>query len=174
MSEQDRADSKRLLAEIEQFRKQAEEQFAAAETARKNADSEGLFAINAKRVCEEHSTAIAGLKGTAEAEPFSPDDIDKPLDGPLFLKSQSYDTYTSDGWLRHPGQLENLSPGEKTVLDQFLTQRQAISAQIVLKRPSNEGLLSPGQPPAFQCQHPRPRHARARGQTRDRVWRAER
>ena len=57
-------EAQRLLGEIEQFRRQAEEQSKAAETARKNADSEGLFAINAKRVCEEHSTAIAGLKGT--------------------------------------------------------------------------------------------------------------
>jgi transglutaminase-like putative cysteine protease len=75
--------------------------------------------------------------------------LDKPLDGPLFLKSQSYDTYTSDGWLRTAGPFENLSAGEKTNLEQSLKQRQAISAQVVLKRPANEGLLSPGQPLSF-------------------------
>jgi anion-transporting ArsA/GET3 family ATPase len=63
-----RAEAQRLLDEIKQFRTQAEEQFKAAEASRKNADSEGLFAINAKRTCEEHSTAISQLKGTVEAE----------------------------------------------------------------------------------------------------------
>jgi hypothetical protein len=57
-----------LLDEIKQIRVQVEDQFKAAEIARKNADSEGLFAINAKKVCEEHSTAISQLKGTVEAE----------------------------------------------------------------------------------------------------------
>ncbi|MHB1228441.1 MAG: hypothetical protein ACYC0O_13080 [Desulfurivibrionaceae bacterium] len=61
-------ESQRLLADIEQLRTQAEEQFKAAELSRKNADSEGLFAINAKKVCEEHATAISQLKGNVESE----------------------------------------------------------------------------------------------------------
>jgi hypothetical protein len=62
------AEAQLYLEEIRQFRMQAEEQFKAAEIARKSADSEGLFAFNAKRACEMHSTAISQLKGTAEAE----------------------------------------------------------------------------------------------------------
>jgi hypothetical protein len=61
-------EAQRLLTEIQQFRAQAEEQFKAAETSRKNADSEGLFAVNAKKTCEDHATAISQLKGTVESE----------------------------------------------------------------------------------------------------------
>ena len=39
-------EAKRYLAEITQIKTQVEEHFKAAETARKNADSEGLFAFN--------------------------------------------------------------------------------------------------------------------------------
>jgi hypothetical protein len=62
------AEAQNLLDQIKQFKTQAEEQFKAAETARKNADSEGLFAVNAKRTCEEHATAISKLKGTVETD----------------------------------------------------------------------------------------------------------
>jgi ABC-type transporter Mla subunit MlaD len=62
------AEAQRLLAEIGQFRTQAEEQFKAAELSRKNADSEGLFALNAKKVCEKHATAISQIKGNVESE----------------------------------------------------------------------------------------------------------
>jgi hypothetical protein len=37
------------------------------ELARQKADSEALFAFNAKKSCEEHSTIIAQLKGAVEA-----------------------------------------------------------------------------------------------------------
>lgn len=62
------AEAERLVAEIKQFRVQAEEQFKAAELSRKNADSEGLFAINAKKTCEDHATAISQIKGNVESE----------------------------------------------------------------------------------------------------------
>lgn len=61
-------EAQRLLAEIGQFRVQAEDQFKAAEISRKTADSEGLFAFNAKKACEEHATAISQLKGNVESE----------------------------------------------------------------------------------------------------------
>jgi len=61
-------EAQRLLLEIEQFREQAEDQSKAAETARKTAESEGLFAFNAKKACEEHATAISQVKGNVEAE----------------------------------------------------------------------------------------------------------
>lgn len=60
--------AQRMVADIEQLREQAEEEFKAAEISRKNADSEGLFAINAKKVCEEHATAISQLKGSVDSE----------------------------------------------------------------------------------------------------------
>ncbi|SRR5581483_3891469 len=66
--EEVRADMQRLLGEIEQFRRQAEEQAKAAELSRQKADSEALYASNAKGACEGHSTTIANLKGTAEAD----------------------------------------------------------------------------------------------------------
>lgn len=62
------AEAERLVADIARYRTQAEEQFKAAETARKNADSEGLFAVNAKKTCEEHATVISQIKGSAESE----------------------------------------------------------------------------------------------------------
>lgn len=62
------AEAERLVADIAHYRAQAEEQFKAAETSRKNADSEGLFAVNAKKTCEEHATAISQIKGSAESE----------------------------------------------------------------------------------------------------------
>lgn len=61
-------DAQRLLEEIKQFRIQAEEQFKAAELARKGADSEALYAHQAKGYVEEHSTAVANFKGKAEAD----------------------------------------------------------------------------------------------------------
>lgn len=61
-------EAKHLLTEIQQLRARAEEHCKAAENARKNADSEGLFAVNAKKVCEEHATAISQLKGAVESE----------------------------------------------------------------------------------------------------------
>lgn len=61
-------EARRLLTEIQQLRARAEEHCKATENARKNADSEGLFAVNAKRVCEEHATAISQLKGAVESE----------------------------------------------------------------------------------------------------------
>ncbi|MEY2520604.1 MAG: hypothetical protein QOF24_2363 [Verrucomicrobiota bacterium] len=61
-------EAQRLIAEIQQIKAQAEEHLKAAETSRQKADSEALFAFNAKNTCEAHSTAIAGLKGTVEAD----------------------------------------------------------------------------------------------------------
>jgi chromosome segregation ATPase len=62
------AEAQRLLGEIEQFRKHAEENAKAAEISKQKADSEALYAFNAKGYCESHSTAIANLKGAAEVE----------------------------------------------------------------------------------------------------------
>src|SRR5690242_6161970 len=59
--EQIHAEATRLLGEIEQLSK-------AAELSKQKADSEALYAFNAKGACEGHSTAIANLKGTAEAD----------------------------------------------------------------------------------------------------------
>lgn len=56
------------LLEIQEIRKKAEEQLKAAETARQKADSEALYASNAKGACESHSTTIASLKGSVEAD----------------------------------------------------------------------------------------------------------
>lgn len=67
-TEQIQVEGLRLLGEIEQFRKQAEEQAKAAELCRQKADSEALYAFNAKGACEGHATTIANLKGTAEAD----------------------------------------------------------------------------------------------------------
>jgi chemotaxis protein histidine kinase CheA len=61
-------EAQRILAEIKQFRAQAEDEFKAAETARKKADSEGLFAFNAKKTCEEHATVISQMKGVVETD----------------------------------------------------------------------------------------------------------
>src|SRR5713226_4330758 len=58
----------RLLEEIRLARVKAEEHLGVAEASRNKADSEALFAFNAKKACEEHSTAIASLKGTVEAD----------------------------------------------------------------------------------------------------------
>jgi hypothetical protein len=62
------AEAQRLLEEIKQLRTQAEEQLKAAALARKGADSEALYAHQAKGYTEEHSTAIANFKGKAEAD----------------------------------------------------------------------------------------------------------
>jgi predicted HNH restriction endonuclease len=67
-ADQSSSEAQRLLAEIRKLRAQAEEQFKLAETARKNADSEGLFAVNAKKACEDHATAISQIKGSVESE----------------------------------------------------------------------------------------------------------
>lgn len=55
------AEAQSLLEQIKQIQTQAEE-------FRKKAESEALFAFNAKGACEGHSTAISQLKGTVEAE----------------------------------------------------------------------------------------------------------
>jgi hypothetical protein len=57
-----------LVSELTEFKSQAEVQLKQIEVTRKNADSEGLLAFNAKRACEEHATTIAGLKGAVEAD----------------------------------------------------------------------------------------------------------
>jgi hypothetical protein len=57
-----------MLEYIKGVKTQAEEQLKAVEIARKNTDSEALLAFNAKNACEGHSTAIATLKGSVEAE----------------------------------------------------------------------------------------------------------
>jgi hypothetical protein len=62
------SEAQHLLEEIKQLKARAEEQLAGAEAARQKADSESLFAFNAKKVCEEHSTAIATLKGGVESD----------------------------------------------------------------------------------------------------------
>ncbi|MFA6290659.1 MAG: hypothetical protein WC637_02695 [Victivallales bacterium] len=62
------SEAQKLVTEISQIKTQAEEHLKAAEVARKNANSEGLFAINAKKTCEEHATSISQLKGTTESE----------------------------------------------------------------------------------------------------------
>jgi chromosome segregation ATPase len=62
------SEAQQLIEQIKEVKTQSEEQFKAAELARKNADSESLFAFNAKVACEGHATAIANLKGSVEAE----------------------------------------------------------------------------------------------------------
>ena len=62
------SEAQRILEEITQLRSKVEEQLTAVELARKNTDSEALLAFNAKKACEEHSTAIAALKGNAESD----------------------------------------------------------------------------------------------------------
>jgi hypothetical protein len=62
------SEAKGLLEEIKSLKAKAEEDANAAEAARKKADSESLFAFNAKVVCESHSTAISGLKGSVESD----------------------------------------------------------------------------------------------------------
>jgi Mg2+ and Co2+ transporter CorA len=72
----------RLLVDIRQFRTQAEEEYKSTATARKNADSEGLFAFNAKKACEEHSTVVSQIKGSVESEMAS-----------IFARKQKADEY---------------------------------------------------------------------------------
>jgi hypothetical protein len=60
--------AKQLLEEIKSFREQALAQLKQAEIFSKKADSEALLAFNAKKACEDHATAIAGVKGTVEAD----------------------------------------------------------------------------------------------------------
>jgi len=62
------AEAQVLLNQIKQLKTQAEEELKAAETARKKADDEALYAFQAKVNTEEHSKATAVFKGTAEAE----------------------------------------------------------------------------------------------------------
>jgi hypothetical protein len=62
------AEAQRLLLEMRTLRAQAEEHFVAAETSRKKADSEGLFAFNAKEACEKHATTVSQIKGVVESE----------------------------------------------------------------------------------------------------------
>lgn len=77
--------------------------------------------------------------------------LDQPLAGPLFLKGATYDVYTSQGWMlsENPSVMERLAAGE-TIDPEVLSQlREVVSAEIELRRNSNEGLLSPGQPLSF-------------------------
>ena len=60
--------ARQVLEEIQSFRGQAEAHLKQAEISRKNADSEALLAFNAKKACEEHATAISGVKGVVEAD----------------------------------------------------------------------------------------------------------
>src|ERR1700737_2155402 len=62
------SEAQQLLEQIKEVKAQTEEQLKAAELARKNADSEALYASNAKSACEGHSTAIASLKGSVEVD----------------------------------------------------------------------------------------------------------
>src|ERR1700676_4826548 len=64
----DISEAQSLVDKIKEFRTQAEEQLKAAEVSHTKADTEALLAFNAKKACEEHSTAIAVLKGSVEAE----------------------------------------------------------------------------------------------------------
>jgi len=63
-----RAEALGVLDVIKQIKTNAEEQLAEAEGSRKKADSEALFAFQAKGHAEEHSTAVANFKGKAEAD----------------------------------------------------------------------------------------------------------
>jgi hypothetical protein len=60
--------ARQTLKEIRSLREQAEAHLKQVEVARKNTDSEALLAFNAKKACEDHATAIAGVKGTVEAD----------------------------------------------------------------------------------------------------------
>jgi len=62
------AEAEKLLQEIRTLKDQAEAHLKQAEISRKNADSEALLAFNAKKACEDHATAIAGVKGTADVD----------------------------------------------------------------------------------------------------------
>src|SRR6266403_3462482 len=62
------SEAQRLLEQIKEVKTRSEEELKAAELARKNADSEALYASNAKSACEGHSTAIASLKGSVEVD----------------------------------------------------------------------------------------------------------
>jgi hypothetical protein len=64
-------EAQQLLEQIKEVKAHAEEQLKGAELARKNADSEALYASNAKTACEGHSTAIASLKGSVEVDATS-------------------------------------------------------------------------------------------------------
>jgi hypothetical protein len=61
-------EAQQLLEQIKEVKSQTDEQLKAAELSRKNADSEALYASNAKSACEGHSTTIANLKGSVEAD----------------------------------------------------------------------------------------------------------
>lgn len=61
-------EARQALETITQIRGQAQEQLKQIELSRKNADSEALYAFNAKTACEGHATTIAGFKGTVEAD----------------------------------------------------------------------------------------------------------
>src|SRR6266404_4631204 len=62
------SEAQSLLEEIKRIKTQVDEHLKEAELARKKADSEALYAFNAKTNCESHATAIAGLKGTVEVD----------------------------------------------------------------------------------------------------------
>ena len=61
-------ETKAMVEQISDFKKKAEHSAQEAEASRVKSDSEALFASNAKKACEEHSTTIAGLKGNIEAD----------------------------------------------------------------------------------------------------------
>jgi hypothetical protein len=62
------SEAQSLLEEIKRIKGQIDEHLKDAEVARKKADSEALYAFNAKNNCEIHATAIASLKGTVEVD----------------------------------------------------------------------------------------------------------
>lgn len=62
------SDAQRFLVEMKLLKSDAEACLKEIQTIGKNAGSEGLLAFNAKKACEEHATAIANTKGTAEAD----------------------------------------------------------------------------------------------------------
>lgn len=62
------SDAQRVLEEMKLLKSDAEASLKEIQTIGKNAGSEGLLAFNAKKACEEHATAIANTKGSAEAD----------------------------------------------------------------------------------------------------------
>ncbi len=107
--------------------------------------------VNNKKSVRVHDFKdILPLLGSIKLPDTSVADVtlDKPLDQPAYLKAQSYEIYTPDGWLRGSGELRNLKPGAR--LDQLaLKAREDVSARVVVKRTGADRLLSPGQPGSF-------------------------
>lgn len=61
-------EAKRTLGELQLLRDEAKTLVEESTSFRQKAESEGLFAFNAKEACEKHSSAISGIKGSAEAD----------------------------------------------------------------------------------------------------------